>query len=80
MLQSARLRLIPFENSDLVRLHALWTDPDVRRYLWDDETRLDGEWRFETFRASHLQAYVEMCQAFREDVRDNDLPPEEEEK
>ena len=53
----------------------------VTCYLWDDETRLDGEWRFETFRASHLfPAYVEMCEAFREDVRDNDLPPEEEEK
>jgi hypothetical protein len=52
----------------------------VTCYLWDDETRLDGEWRFETFRASHLEAYVEMCEAFREDVRDNDLPPEEEEK
>lgn len=37
MLQTERLMLRPFRVADLVRLHALWIDPDVRRYLWDDE-------------------------------------------
>lgn len=37
-LQTARLRLRPAQHADLDRLWALWTDPDVRRFLWDDET------------------------------------------
>jgi RimJ/RimL family protein N-acetyltransferase len=32
------LRLRPAEHADLDRLWALWTDPDVRRFLWDDVT------------------------------------------
>ena len=51
----------------------------VTCYLWDDTTRTAGEWSFQHFRAAHLAAYVEMCEAFREDVQNNDLPPEEEE-
>ena len=51
----------------------------VTCYLWDDTTRTAGEWSFQRFRAAHLAAYVEMCEAFREDVQNNDLPPEEEE-
>jgi ribosomal-protein-alanine N-acetyltransferase len=35
-LRSARLVLCPIEPSDRAALHRLWTDPDVRRYLWDD--------------------------------------------
>ena len=35
-IETARLRLRPYRESDLDALHALWTDPDVRRYLWDD--------------------------------------------
>ncbi len=35
-LETARLRLRPFVAGDLDTLHALWTDADVRRYLWDD--------------------------------------------
>jgi RimJ/RimL family protein N-acetyltransferase len=30
------MRLIPAGEHDLDDLWALWTDPDVRRYLWDD--------------------------------------------
>lgn len=33
---TARLTLRPFSLEDVDVLHALWTDPDVRRYLWDD--------------------------------------------
>jgi Acetyltransferase (GNAT) domain len=31
-----RLSLRPFTQDDVDVLHAVWTDPDVRRYLWDD--------------------------------------------
>lgn len=33
---TGRLRLRPWQPVDLDALHALWTDPGVRRYLWDD--------------------------------------------
>lgn len=35
-LQTDRLTLTPFADKDLPQLHALFTDPDVRRYLLDD--------------------------------------------
>jgi ribosomal-protein-alanine N-acetyltransferase len=35
-LRTERLFLRPYRAEDLDALHALWTDPDVRRYLWDD--------------------------------------------
>ncbi len=37
-LETTRLRLRPFVADDLNELHRFWTDPDVRRYLWDDLT------------------------------------------
>jgi len=36
VLNTGRMRLRPISSSDVDALHALWTDPDVRRYLWDD--------------------------------------------
>lgn len=36
-LTTARLRFQPFTEDDVDALHQLWTDPDVRRYLWDDQ-------------------------------------------
>jgi ribosomal-protein-alanine N-acetyltransferase len=35
-LTTPRLRLGPFTMGDLQFLHDLWTEPQVRRYLWDD--------------------------------------------
>lgn len=35
-MESERLQLRPFNTGDLDDLHALWTDPDVRRHLWDN--------------------------------------------
>lgn len=35
-LRSARLLLSPCELADVPALHALWTDAQVRRWLWDD--------------------------------------------
>jgi RimJ/RimL family protein N-acetyltransferase len=35
-LETARLTLRPWTPADIDGLHALWTDADVRRWLWDD--------------------------------------------
>lgn len=35
LLHTQRLRLRPFAAGDVDVLHAHWTDPDVRRWLWD---------------------------------------------
>ena len=35
-IETGRLRLTPATLEDVDALHALWTDPGVRRYLWDD--------------------------------------------
>jgi ribosomal-protein-alanine N-acetyltransferase len=35
-ISTARLRLRPVQRTDLDTILALWTDPDVRRFLWDD--------------------------------------------
>ena len=35
-MESERLSLRPFAAEDLDDLHALWTDPEVRRHLWDN--------------------------------------------
>lgn len=35
--ETTRLLMRPFAVSDIDALHRLWTDPQVRRYLWDDE-------------------------------------------
>jgi ribosomal-protein-alanine N-acetyltransferase len=50
-IDTARLRLRPYRNSDLDALHRLWTDPDVRRYLWDDKV-IDRQLAGETMQAS----------------------------
>ena len=36
-IQTDRLYLRPFADADLDNLHQLWTQPGVRRYLWDGE-------------------------------------------
>jgi hypothetical protein len=35
-LATGRLLLEPLEPGDADRLHAVWTSPDVRRFLFDD--------------------------------------------
>jgi ribosomal-protein-alanine N-acetyltransferase len=35
-LRTERLLLRPYEPEDIEALHRLWTEPLVRRYLWDD--------------------------------------------
>lgn len=37
MLTTARMHVRPIRAEDVDALHALWTIPAVRRYLWDDE-------------------------------------------
>lgn len=36
-IETTRLRLRPFTLADTDGLHRLWTEPGVRKYLWDDE-------------------------------------------
>jgi ribosomal-protein-alanine N-acetyltransferase len=36
-LYTVRLHLQPYRLSDIDALHQLWTDPAVRKYLWDDK-------------------------------------------
>lgn len=36
ILRTARLALQPLSGVDLPAVHAIWTDAQVRRYLWDD--------------------------------------------
>jgi ribosomal-protein-alanine N-acetyltransferase len=36
-IHTARLGLRPLAATDAATLHRLWTHPDVRRFLWDDE-------------------------------------------
>jgi RimJ/RimL family protein N-acetyltransferase len=36
-LSTARLVLRPISPSDVDALHCFWTDPSVRKYLWDNE-------------------------------------------
>lgn len=35
-IETARLRLRPVQEADVDTLHGIWTDPDVRRFLWDN--------------------------------------------
>jgi RimJ/RimL family protein N-acetyltransferase len=37
ILITPRTTLRPVAPDDVPALHALWTDPAVRKYLWDDE-------------------------------------------
>ena len=36
VIRTGRLVLRPWTVEDVDSLHALWTSPEVRRYLWDD--------------------------------------------
>ncbi len=37
LLKTQRLELSPFQQDELNSLHQLFTDPYIRKYLWDDE-------------------------------------------
>jgi ribosomal-protein-alanine N-acetyltransferase len=50
-IETARLRMRPYVESDVDALHRLWTDADVRRYLWDDKV-IDRATADETMRGS----------------------------
>jgi ribosomal-protein-alanine N-acetyltransferase len=38
VIETERLKLLPFDQLQATQLHTLWTQPEVRRYLWDDES------------------------------------------
>lgn len=37
LLETTRLLLAPFSAADAEKLHQLWTQPAVRKFLWDDQ-------------------------------------------
>ena len=37
VIPTARTSLRPVSMEDVGTLHRLWTDPEVRRFFWDDE-------------------------------------------
>lgn len=37
VLETDRLKLRPFTNDDIDGLHQMWTEPAMRKYLWDDQ-------------------------------------------
>jgi ribosomal-protein-alanine N-acetyltransferase len=37
LITTARLAMRPFSMDDVDELHRLWIDPDVRKFLWDDQ-------------------------------------------
>ena len=48
---TSRLRMRPYRDDDVDALWQMWTDPDVRRYLWDDKV-ISRETAEETMRES----------------------------
>jgi RimJ/RimL family protein N-acetyltransferase len=51
ILETGRLSLRPCSMDDVDALHALWTDADVRRYLWDGAV-IDRETAQETVQSA----------------------------
>ncbi len=50
-LETERLVLRPYHEGDIDALHRIWTDPGVRRFLWDDAV-IEREQAGQTVRAS----------------------------
>lgn len=50
-IDTARVSMRPYAETDLDALHRVWTDADVRRYLWDDRI-ISREAAEEAMRAS----------------------------
>ena len=49
----------------------------VMAYVYVDKRHeLYGDWDYGEFRDQHLEEYRVMCEEFRRDVQDNELPPE----
>jgi len=59
LLSTERLQLYPVTLEDVDALLALWRDPDVRRYLWDDRqiTRREAEELVAQFLAAARQGH-----------------------
>ena len=56
-LECPRLRLRAFQESDIRELHHLWINPEVRKYLWDDQL-ISRELAEETAQANLLSALL----------------------
>jgi len=57
-LESRRLKLRAFQETDIEDLFGLWIYPEVRRYLWDDQ-EISRDFAVETIRASLLSVETE---------------------
>jgi len=69
-LESPRLRLRAFQESNIEELYRLWADPQVRKYLWDDQV-ISREFATEKVRWSLLSAETEalgMWMVFKKDT------------
>ena len=69
-LECPRLRLRAFQESDIRELHQMWINPEVRKYLWDDQL-ISRELAEETVQASLLSAETEglgMWMVFKKDT------------
>lgn len=56
LISTPRLRLRPLDKDDVDGLHDLWTEPGVRRFLWDGRTVSRVETRDFVARSSYLFA------------------------
>ena len=68
-LESCRLRQRAVQETDIKELHRLWTDSEVRKYLWDNQI-ISLELAAETIRASLRSAETEglgMWMLFKKD-------------
>ena len=61
-IETERLLLRPLTADDLDAIHSLWTDADVRKYLWDD--RVISREQAEEVITSSIESFEENCFGF----------------
>lgn len=79
-LESARLRLDPATLDDAACLHALWTDVDVRRFLWDGVSIARAETESVVARSRELfrtRGFGLWLARERSDLRDRSARPDQ---
>ena len=53
------------------------TTAEASVYIWQDSLRplLYGDWDPEAFRETHLESYVDMCETFAEELKEQQIKP-----
>ena len=70
-IETARLRLRPWTAENVKDLHNLWTEPEVRKYLWDDvvitreRAASEVQRSLECFESSGFGQWTVFCKAER---------------